>query len=55
MALPPDTLLTCTKDDCGCRIRIEVPCPHGEEYTCACGHALAPISPDHDPVVTPGA
>jgi hypothetical protein len=34
------TILTCTNDDCGCRLRIEVPCPHGDTYTCACGHAF---------------
>jgi hypothetical protein len=34
------TILTCTNDDCACRLRIEEPCPHGDTYTCACGHAL---------------
>jgi hypothetical protein len=32
------TVLTCSNDDCGCRLRIEAPCPHGDTYTCACGH-----------------
>jgi metallothionein len=32
--------LTCTNPDCGCRLRIEQPCPHGDQYTCACGHPL---------------
>jgi metallothionein len=32
------TVLTCSNDDCGCRLRIEEPCPHGDEYRCACGH-----------------
>lgn len=32
------TVLTCANDDCGCRLRIEEPCPHGDTYTCACGH-----------------
>ena len=33
--------LTCTNPGCGCRLRIEVPCPHAEiDYRCACGHAL---------------
>ena len=36
--------LTCTKDDCGCRLLIEVPCPHGDTYTCACGHLMEPIA-----------
>ena len=25
------------------RPRIERPCPHGDTYTCACGHVLHPI------------
>jgi len=32
------TVLTCTNADCDCRLRVEVPCPHGDTYTCACGH-----------------
>lgn len=32
------TALTCTRSDCGCRLRIEEPCPHGDTYQCACGH-----------------
>lgn len=32
------TELTCSNPDCGCRLRIEQPCPHGSTYTCACGH-----------------
>jgi len=31
-------ILTCTNPECGCRLRIEEPCPHGDAYTCACGH-----------------
>ena len=34
------TILTCTNTDCGCKLRIEQPCPHGDEYKCACGHTL---------------
>jgi hypothetical protein len=34
----PGTILTCTNPECGCRLRIEAPCPHGDNYTCACGH-----------------
>ena len=34
------TVLTCGNGDCGCRLRIEQPCPHGDTYTCACGHPL---------------
>ena len=32
------TILTCSNEDCRCRLRIEEPCPHGDTYTCACGH-----------------
>lgn len=32
------TTLTCTDEGCGCQLRIEKPCPHGDTYTCACGH-----------------
>jgi hypothetical protein len=31
-------VLSCSNPDCGCRITINVPCPHGNTYTCACGH-----------------
>jgi hypothetical protein len=34
----PGTVLTCSNPDCGCRVTIEEPCPHGDTYTCACGH-----------------
>lgn len=37
------TMLTCTNPDCGCRLRIEAPCPHGSTYTCACGHPFEPV------------
>jgi hypothetical protein len=40
MANEPGTILSCTNESCGCRLRIEEPCPHGDEYTCACGHRL---------------
>ena len=32
------TRLTCSNEDCGCELVIEKPCPHGDVYTCACGH-----------------
>ena len=41
----PGTELTCTNDDCGCRLRIEQPCPHGDQYTCACGHLFEAATP----------
>ena len=34
------TLLSCSNQECTCRLRIEEPCPHGDTYTCACGHPL---------------
>jgi hypothetical protein len=39
-----NTVLTCSNPECGCQIRIEVPCPHGDEYTCACGEKLVPAA-----------
>lgn len=54
MAEAPGTTLTCTNDDCGCRIQVLQPCPHGDTYTCACGHDLAPVGGDPIPP-TPGA
>lgn len=40
------TILTCPNPDCGCRLRIEQPCPHGEEYKCACGHTMTASADD---------
>jgi hypothetical protein len=37
------TTLTCTNRDCSCRLRIEEPCPHGDTYTCACGHPFVSV------------
>jgi hypothetical protein len=36
------TVLTCTNTECDCRLRIDKPCPHGDNYICACGHQLEP-------------
>ncbi len=44
MANETGTTLTCTNESCGCRLRIEEPCPHGDTYTCACGHPLTEAS-----------
>ena len=59
MTIPAGTTLTCTNADCDCRLTIEEPCPHGDEYHCACGHLLVPedqaTSDDDAPMVTPGA
>ncbi len=49
MANETGTVLTCTNADCGCRLRIEQPCPHGDTYTCACGHTFEEAP--HDPIV----
>ena len=40
----PGTVLTCSNPNCGCRLRIEQPCPRGDTYSCACGHELRPIA-----------
>jgi hypothetical protein len=34
----PGVVLTCTDPECTCRLVIESPCPHGDNYKCACGH-----------------
>ena len=36
----PGIALTCSNRDCDCRLRIEIPCPHGDVYVCACEHEL---------------
>jgi hypothetical protein len=40
-------VLTCTNDDCGCRLRIEQPCLHGDVFNFACGQPFreTPIGP----------
>jgi hypothetical protein len=40
------TRLTCTNDDCPCVLEIVTPCPHGDTYTCGCGHQLRAIDDD---------
>ena len=42
----PGTTLTCTDDACGCELTIQKPCPHGDTYTCACGHPLKAADQD---------
>lgn len=50
------TLLTCSGEECECRLLVERPCPHGDVYTCACGHPMHPVDPGvSDLPVTPGA
>jgi hypothetical protein len=55
MTFPLSTTLTCTNDDCPCRLAVEVPCPHGDDFRCGCGHAMVPVEGDDAPIVTPGA
>jgi hypothetical protein len=54
MTIPTGTILTCTNDDCTCRLRVEQPCPHGDDFRCGCGHDLVALEGDA-PTVTPGA
>jgi hypothetical protein len=35
--------MTCTNPDCGCELEIVTPCPHGNNYRCACGHPLEAV------------
>ncbi len=40
------TLLTCSHDGCGCRMRIEVPCHcpgAGQSYRCTCGADMVEV------------
>ena len=40
------TVLTCTHDDCPCRIRIETEChcpETGQAYRCSCGADMVPV------------
>jgi len=32
--------MTCSNPDCDCELQISKPCPHGSNYTCACGHPM---------------
>ena len=54
MANESGTTLTCTNADCRCRLRIEEPCPHGDTYTCACGHPFTEAAADDGPRAAPG-
>jgi metallothionein len=43
-------VLTCTHEDCACRVRIESEChcpgvTSESQYTCACGAPLVPVQP----------
>lgn len=44
------TVLTCTHEDCNCRVRIEAEChcpgvTSDSQYVCACGAPLVPVDP----------
>jgi hypothetical protein len=54
MAIAEGTRLTCTNPDCPCRLLVEQPCPHGDDYRCGCGHPFTTADAD-PPTVTPGA
>lgn len=54
MSTAAGTTLTCADENCGCRIEVVQPCPHGDSYTCACGHQLTPEEREPLPP-TPGA
>jgi hypothetical protein len=43
---PPGALLTCTHDNCGCRVRVEVECAcpdAGNPYRCTCGTEMVTV------------
>jgi metallothionein len=47
-------LLTCTHDDCGCRMRVEVQCDcpdAGNAYRCTCGAEMVAVD---EPTTTKG-
>lgn len=54
MTTEPGTVLTCDNPDCDCEIEVRKPCPHGDTYSCGCGHPLTARSGDPIPP-TPGA
>ena len=44
---PAGTVLTCTHDDCLCRIRVETECDcpdAGAAYTCTCGAPMVEVA-----------
>lgn len=49
------TTLTCSNEECDCLLRVERPCPHGDTYTCACGHPMQDADATTDFQPTPGA
>jgi hypothetical protein len=55
--IPAGTLMTCTNDDCSCRLQVVEPCPHGDDFRCGCGHPFTTTDAagTSDTPVTPGA
>jgi metallothionein len=48
---PGGTLLTCTHDECPCRVRVEVDChcaDSGKPYRCTCGTEMVAVDPGAD-------
>lgn len=48
---PPGTVLTCTHEGCGCRIRVESQCDcpdAGMAYRCTCGADMVTVKESHD-------
>jgi len=40
------TVLTCSHEDCGCRVRVEEECHcagAGDAYRCSCGADMVPV------------
>jgi hypothetical protein len=53
---PRGTVLTCTHEDCPCRVRIETEChcaSAGEPYRCTCGATMVAAEPDADTTESP--
>lgn len=40
------TRMTCSNAECDCELQINRPCPHGADYTCACGHPFVVAAAD---------
>jgi len=54
MTIQTGTTLTCTNPECPCSLRVVQPCPHGDAFTCGCGHPLEALESASIPP-TPGA
>ncbi len=54
MTVAAGMTMTCSNDECDCRLEVVQPCPHGDAFTCGCGHPLRPEEREPLPP-TPGA